>query len=264
MRFIFLLPIVIYAAAHILLIATPDLFWWMTRKAHWFGSQQFVEDAEVLNARDRAHFEKNIHRYAEHLGPNHIAKIAVEAVIAVTAFQVFRLARRRARPGLATLYFVVSAGALVVAAEEARWGETFGLELFPQHLTHQVKSANLQAEMTLHNMPSAQRLTGNAKVALALYGLIGGILVARLRREWLLDRAFYFFIPHPLLAPGFAVVLLYSLERGLYKWIVGRRVTTLWSALQEPSELVAVLTLLLFCWLVLRTVNRWPQSPHAT
>lgn len=262
-RAIFLLPLAIYLGAHALLLADPYLFWSLTRKAHWFGATHVVQDTGDLTPEEREHFEKNAYRYCESWGPNHVAKIAVEMVTAAVAFQIFRHARRRGRKGLAALYLVVAIGAAVVAAEESRWGETFGLRLFPEDFAKQVKRTNLQAEMTLHNQPRAQKLIKDAMTALALYGFLASIIVARWRREWLRERAFYFFIAHPVLAPGFAVVLLYNLERTLHKWITGERMPPTWTALQEPAELVAVMTLLFFCWFVLRAVKRWPLPDHA-
>lgn len=262
-RIIFLLPLAIFLAAHALMFACPDLFWSLTRKAHWFGSTQVLEDTADLTPEERVHFEKNAYRYCDNLGPNHVAKIAVEVLTAVVAFQIFRHARRRGRPGLAALYLVVALGASGVAAEEARWGESFGLRLFPEDFARRVKRTNLQAELTLHNQPRIQKRIKDAMNVLALYGLAGSLLVARRRRAWLQDRAFYFFIPHPVLAPGFAVVLLYSLERLVYKLATGDRIPPIWSSMQEPAELVAVLTLLVFCWLVLRAVKRWPAVAHA-
>jgi hypothetical protein len=262
-RAIFLLPLVIYLGAHLLLLADPYLFWSLTRKAHWFGSAQVVEDTSDLTPEEREHFEKNAYRYCESWGPNHVAKIGVELAAAVIAFQIFRQARRRGRKSLATLYLIVAIGAAVVAAEEARWGETFGLRLFPEDFAKEIKRTNLQAEMTLHNQPRAQKLIKDAMMVLALYGLLASVIVARWRREWLRERAFYLFIAHPVLTPGFAVVLLYNLERTLHKLFTGERMPPTWTALQEPAELVAVMTLLLFCWLVLRTVKRWPLPDHA-
>jgi len=255
---LFLLPVVIFAAAHVLMWCQPAIFWQLTIKGYWSDPAAESTPAEALRAMvDEEHARKNAWRYTEYLGPNHMAKIAVEAAIAVVAALVAWQAWRRGRRGLAWLYLVVALGAAVIAAEEARWGETFGLRLLPDSLASRVKQTNLQAELTLHNQPRVQNLIKLAMTVLALYGLAGSILVARRRREWLQQKALYLFIPHPLLTPGFAVVLFYSLERRVYKWITGERVPKDWSQLQEPVELVAVLTLLLFCWLALRTVKRW-------
>jgi hypothetical protein len=117
--------------------------------------------------------------------------------------------------------------------------------------------------MTFHNQPGAMNIIKIGMDLLALYCLAGSLLVAWRRRDWLKEWAFYLFIPHPVLATGFACVLAYSLERRAYKWLTGQRVEPLWSALKEPTELIAVITLMLYCWLVLRAVKKWPVTAHA-
>ncbi|MCX7825497.1 MAG: hypothetical protein N2689_08050 [Verrucomicrobiae bacterium] len=259
-----MLPIVIFAAAHTLMLVRPAVFWNLTAKARWFGPltpRSAVETAGVLADDERA--RKHAWRYQHCLGPNHVAKIAVEAATAVIALQIAWHAKRRGRRALAVIYLVVGVGAAVIAADEARWGETFGLQLFPDSWTVQVKETNLQAELTLHNQPRVQNWIKLGMTVLALYGLISSLWVASRRREWFQEKALYAFIPHPVLTPGFVVVLFHALERVAYKWITGNRVPPLWSRLQEPTELVAVLTLLIFCWLALRTVKRWPRVAHA-
>jgi hypothetical protein len=261
-RTIFLLPFVIAAIAHLILLTNPGLFWQLTRKAHWFGPVQ-TQVTTIPTTEEEEHRAKNAWRFERHFGPNHIAKIGVEVVTAILAFQISRQARRRGRRALANLYLVVAIGVVVVSAEEARWGQSFGLNLFPEKVVDQVQKTNLQGEFTIHNQPRVQRLVKAAMTVLALYGFLSGCIVSRWRRDWLKEKAFYFFIPHPVFIPGFAFVLFYTIERVIYKLVTGSRVSPLWRALQEPTELIAVMTLMLFCWVVLRTVKSWPLAADA-
>lgn len=73
------------------------------------------------------------------------------------------------------LVLAFAAGALFLAGEEISWGQRmFGLRL-PENL----RAANLQGELNLHNLPGVRPWTRLATALAALYGLLGPWLAAR-------------------------------------------------------------------------------------
>ncbi|MCX7825887.1 MAG: hypothetical protein N2689_10055 [Verrucomicrobiae bacterium] len=257
---IFFLPIVIIVVAHAVLFCDPLLFRKMTRKAYWFGpvAPPPAESQAKTAGGEEFYWSKHAWRFERGFGPINVAEFAVVAVAAVLAFRVFLHARRRGRTGLAALYLAIALISAIIAADEVRWGQSFGLNLFPQDVVEAVRSRNRQGEMTLHNQPGVMDVLKKAITALALWGLGAGIYTVRKHREWFQEKAYYWFLPHPVLASSFAVVLFYDVERVIYRIVVGSRPRGAWSAMQEPAELAAVLAFMWFCWFALRAVKRWP------
>ncbi|MBM3887752.1 MAG: hypothetical protein FJ388_01365 [Verrucomicrobia bacterium] len=259
---IFLLPLLIFGAAHVVMFTDAGLFRELTRKAYWFGPVAPPPAAAQARTADDEEFywSKHAWRFERGFGPINVAEFAAVAVAAVLAFRIFLHARRTGRTRLAALYLAIALGSALIAADEVRWGQSFGLNLFPQDVVETIRSRNRQGELTLHNQPGVMDFVKKAITLLAIWGLGAGLYVARKHRDWFQEKAFYWFLPHPVLAPGFAIVLFYDVERLVYRLVTGSRPRGAWSAMQEPAELVAVMAFMWFCWFALRAVKRWPQG----
>jgi hypothetical protein len=185
--------------------------------------------------------------YTGLVGEDHVVEYATSVVYFSAGCFAVVVARglwRRQERWLGALWLGLAAALAIVSLEEISWGQRlFGVP------TPAALEANVQSEMTLHNMPLLHDFLPFFYAAVGLFGglgwaLLGGRGSARFRTlvRWLVPRS-------SLAACFLPVVLVYGvLELTPARWVGpdGLRFGFVSTYDQEPAELLLSLGFLLF------------------
>jgi hypothetical protein len=179
-------------------------------------------------------------------GPYEWAQFALFLFGAGLAVAVARRWYRHGRRLLTGLFAVAALGLVFVAGEEISWGQRLlGLQT-PDGLA----AVNTQDELTVHNIREVQDVVKWVLLMVGLYGTVAPMIAYRDRwlsrwREHVIG-----WVPHPVLIPSFAVLLVWRVYRNLFAAPEALQFAALRFA--EVTELVLAIAIVLFLVLQLR------------